>query len=92
MIAVTGSTLKFARNEAMKASGASASCENGEQGPFAVVRDQDRKRAAIGDPSEGADQIIARNFHRAAQAHLGHDQRRQNRPERKMQVQGLRQR
>ncbi len=48
--------------------------ENGEQGPFAVVRDQDRKRAAIGDASEGADQIIARHLYRAAQAHLGHDQ------------------
>jgi hypothetical protein len=63
-----------------------------EQRPFAVVRNQDRDRAAIGDAREGADQIIFRHLDRAAQTHLGHDHRGQDRPERQMQVQDLRQR
>jgi hypothetical protein len=73
MIAVTGSTLKFCSKGGDEGEWCYREREDGEQGPFAVVRDEDRKSAAVGDASNGAYQIVARHLHRVSQARLRHD-------------------
>jgi len=37
-------------------------------------KEEDRERATVGDAGQSADQIIGCDFHRFAEAHLGHDQ------------------
>ena len=92
MTAVTVAAFRLGLIAAMKASGATASTSNASRREFAGMRNQHRDGAAIDRAADGAEHVVAGRLQRPADAHLGHDQGGQHRPQRQPQMQRRRDR
>ena len=88
MMAVTVATFRLGLMAATNASGATASTSTASSGTLTAMRDQHRDGGAIDRAAQGPDQIVAGRLQRPADAHLGDDDRGQNRPQRQLEPKG----
>ena len=64
-------------------------CErkHGKEGRLVGMRDKHSYSPAVNHPGKGADHVVYRSLERSSNAHLAHDDRREDCPERQRELQ-----